>query len=97
MFFEGLSATDFRRALHNADIEAINQFIPEYVDSTEILSILGIDAGPEYPIEEMSSMGGGAVEGGGSGQERRDSLIQEEDGIIKEVLNYLLQKRNSND
>mgnify|MGYP003627199769 CR=1 FL=1 len=97
VFFEGLSATDFRRALHNADIEAINQFIPEYVDSTEILSILGIDAGPEYPIEEMSSMGGGAVEGGGSGQERRDSLIQEEDGIIKEVLNYLLQKRNSND
>jgi len=96
VFFEGLGATGFRRALHNADIEAINQFIPEYVDSTEILSILGIDAGPEYPIEE-SSMGGGAVEGGGSDQREHDSLIREEDGIIEEVLNYLLQKRNSND
>ena len=97
VFFDGLSATDFRKALNNANVEEINQFLPQNVDSSEILSILGIGAEPESPIEEMSSMGGGAVEGGGSGQRERDSLIREEDGIIEEVLNYLLQKRNSHD
>jgi len=97
VFFDGLSATDFRKALNNANVEEINQFLPQNVDSSEILSILGIGAEPESPIEEMSSMGGGAVEGGGSGAREPDSLIREEDGIIEEVLNYLLQKRNSHD
>ena len=107
-FFGDLSGTDFRRTLHRGDIEDLTtRFIPNgddtsagtlpAVDPTGVLSILGIGAEPESPIEEMSSMGGGAVEGGGSGQREPDSLIREEDGIIEEVLNYLLQKRNSHD
>ena len=97
VFFDGLSATDFRKALYKASVEEINEFLPKNVDSSEILSILGIDPGLESPIEEMSSMAGGPVGGYPSPLGEDDSLIREEDGIIEEVLNYLLQKRNSND
>ena len=97
VFFDGLSATDFRKALHETNVEAINEFLPENVDSSEILSILGIDPGLESPIEEMSSMGGQSVAGYAGSLGSDDSLIREEDGIIEEVLNYLLQKRNSHD
>ena len=61
-FFGGLSGTDFRKTLHRGDIEDLKQrFIPNgesteagalpMVDPTEILSILGVEAGDWYSDE----------------------------------------------
>ena len=90
-FFEGLSATDFRRALHSGNVMAIREFLPPEVDPMEIFSILGIEQSPEVPlsevllslvretIEEMSSMAGGSVEGGAANNKNKRSLIREEE------------------
>ena len=43
-FFEGLSATEFRKALHSGDVVAVKQFLPEEVDPTAILDILGFES-----------------------------------------------------
>jgi hypothetical protein len=71
-FFGGLSGTDFRKALHRGDIEDLKQrFIPNgdptsagqlpVVDPTEVLNILGVEAGSELgdfeTVSEPATMG----------------------------------------
>ena len=134
-FFDDLSGTDFRKALHRGDIEDLKQrFIPNgesteagvlpMVDPTEILSILGVEVQSEPALgdfdvvsepatmsmvemlsrlveemmDEASSVAGGNIHGFvGAKQDDEPSLIQEEepeeeDGVVEEVLNYLLSE-----
>ena len=87
---EALSASDFRAALDAG--AGLDRFIPEGTDAGEILSVLGVEAGPETPVmealtrlvedmmDEMSSMAAGNVSGySGSQKKKKSSLIREEE------------------
>ena len=87
---EALSASDFRAALDAG--AGLDRFIPESTDAGEILSVLGVEAGPETPVmealtrlvedmmDEMSSMAAGNVAGySGSQKKKKSSLIREEE------------------
>tara|TARA_B100000575_G_C23143450_1_gene666389 strand:+ start:9270 stop:11318 length:2049 start_codon:yes stop_codon:yes gene_type:complete len=87
---EALSASDFRAALDAG--AGLDRFIPEGTDAGEILSVLGVEAGPEAPVmealtrlvedmmDEMSSMAAGNVAGySGSQKKKKSSLIREEE------------------
>ena len=87
---EALSASDFRAALDAG--AGLDRFIPEGTDAGEILSVLGVEAGPETPVmealtrlvedmmDEMSSMAAGNVAGySGSQKKKKSSLIREEE------------------
>lgn len=51
-FFDGLSATDFRKAIFEKDIAKIKEFLPSGVDPEQIFNILNIEVEPETPEEE---------------------------------------------
>ena len=91
------SATSVRDTIKNNDIEAFKMFLPpsSIGDADEIFSLL------QGPLQEMSSMGGGAVSGFAgrapdiSGSEKKNkrhpkNFIAEEDGMVNEVMDYLL-------
>jgi nicotinamide mononucleotide adenylyltransferase len=75
-----LSATDFREAISKG--EDITPFIPQGVDPSEVLEILGNDQSPssESSLDEMSAMGAGAVAGyaGPVGEEDKNRTIYRE-------------------
>jgi hypothetical protein len=75
-----LSATDFREAISKG--EDITPFIPQGVDPSEVLEILGNDQSPssESSLDEMSAMGAGAVAGyaGPIGEEDKNRTIYRE-------------------
>ena len=82
---DALSARDFRAALDAG--AGLEDFIPDETSPEEVLSILGVEPGPEVPLEEMSSVAGGSVTGY-SGSPVRNRT----DEVIEEVLNYLISK-----
>ena len=82
---DALSARDFRAALDAG--AGLEYFIPDETSPEEVLSILGVEPGPEVPLEEMSSVAGGSVTGY-SGSPVRNRT----DEVIEEVLNYLISK-----
>jgi len=95
---EALSARDFRAALDTG--MGLEAFVPPKTDPKDILSILNVEpAGINEVImqlvreslDEMSSMAGGAV-AGYSGKVEEEEVLEEEDEVIEEVLNYLLGK-----
>ncbi len=100
---EALSASDFRAALDSGS--GLEKFIPSETDPSEILNILGVESGSEIPMDEISTMAGGNVEGAPSTKQfpgldvekenRRQkeiSGIQRESMLIDQVLDYLLEK-----
>ena len=95
---EALSARDFRAALDTG--MGLEAFVPPKTDPKDILSILNVEpAGINEVImqlvreslDEMSSMAGVAV-AGYSGKVEEEEVLEEEDEVIEEVLNYLLGK-----
>jgi hypothetical protein len=65
----------------------LEDFIPDETSPEEVLSILGVEPGPEVPLEEMSSMAGGSVAGYSGSPVRKRT-----DEVVEEVLNYLIGK-----
>jgi cytidyltransferase-like protein len=82
---DALSARDFRAALDAG--AGLEDFIPDETSPEEVLSILGVEPGPEVPLEEMSSMAGGSVAGYSGSPVRKRT-----DEVVEEVLNYLIGK-----
>ena len=87
---DALSARDFRAALDAG--AGLDRFVPEGTDPSEVLSVLGVEPGPEVPVmetlarlveemmDEMSSMAAGNVSGYSGGQKnKKPSLIREEE------------------
>jgi len=87
---DALSARDFRAALDAG--AGLGRFVPEDTDASEVLSVLGVEPGPEVPVmetlvrlveemmDEMSSMAAGNVAGYSGGQKnKKPSLIREEE------------------
>ena len=82
---DALSARDFRAALDAG--AGLEDFIPDETSPEEVLSILGVEPGPEVPLDEMSSMAAGSVAGYSGSPVRKRT-----DEVVEEVLNYLISK-----
>ena len=58
---------DVRESISTNDRKAFNSFMPTHIDSDEIWDIFYPNSHLDKVIDEISTMGGGAVSGGGSG------------------------------
>jgi phosphopantetheine adenylyltransferase len=58
---------DARESISTNDRKAFNSFMPTHIDSDEIWDIFYPNSHLDKVIDEISTMGGGAVSGGGSG------------------------------
>mgnify|MGYP003627782460 CR=1 FL=1 len=98
-----MSASAFRAALDTG--KGLEAFLPTNVDPKQVLDVLGVEAEEEEPIEEISSMSGGDVEGAPSGgqfpgldvekenrRQKEISGIQRESKLVNQVLDYLLER-----
>ena len=98
-----MSASAFRAALDTG--KGLEAFLPTNVDPKQGLDVLGVEAEEEEPIEEISSMSGGDVEGAPSGgqfpgldvekenrRQKEISGIQRESKLVNQVLDYLLER-----
>ena len=98
-----MSASAFRAALDTG--KGLKTFLPTGVDPKQVLDVLGVEAEEEEPIEEISTMAGGNIEGVPSAgqfpgldvdrenkRQKEISGIQKESVIIDQVLDYLLEK-----
>jgi len=80
-----LSARDFRASIDAG--AGLERFMPDETNSEEVLSILGVEPGPEVPLEEMSSMAAGSVVGSAG-----NAFHNRTDEVVEEILNYLVNK-----
>ena len=105
-----MSASAFRAALDTG--KGLKTFLPAGVDPKKVLDVLGVEVEEEEPIEEISTMQGGDIEGAPGAQggpfpgldvekenrrQKEISGIQRESMIIDQVLDYLLERMGSVD
>lgn len=80
------SATNMRSAVATGDTEVLKDFIPDGVSVQAVLDILSQGSVyTEADIKEMSSMGGGSVQGGGR-TNHEETLIREEEDEMSEYM-----------
>jgi len=80
------SATNMRNAIATGDTEVLKDFIPDGVSVQAVLDILSQGSVyTEADIKEMSSMGGGSVQGGGR-TNHEETLIREEEDEMSEYM-----------